>query len=327
MGRTIVRRLFPTIVAITSVLAASLPLSAQENRFHFFASLGTGPTDGVYYPVGEAICAIVNEDLRSSGVRCSSETTPGSVYNVDALRSGDLEFGLIQSDVAYAAYKGEGAFLGAPFKDLRSVLTLHSELVTVVARPEIHQLTDLSGKRINVGPKGSGSRLTWEGVQGALGWTSAQAPKIVDMPIDAVGRALCTGSIDAALLVLGHPSARILDMLDGCVLNLVAVDGPAIDAFVAAKPYFTKGRIPGALYRLGADVPSFGVTAILMTTADMDSRAVAEFARSLTGQIDTLKRKHPVLENLTEQAMAPQQLPAPLHPAAAQTYAELGLRK
>jgi TRAP-type uncharacterized transport system substrate-binding protein len=53
---------------------------------------------------------------------------------------------------------------------------------------------------------------------------------------------------------------------------------------------------------LSADVPSFGVTAILMTTASMDSRVVAEFAKSLTSQIDALKKRHPVLETLTEQS-------------------------
>ncbi len=236
------KRSFWAIAALIVIFAGSQPLQAQDERFHFFASLGTGPTNGVYYPVGGAICAIVNEDLRSSGVRCSSETTPGSVYNIEALRSGELEFALVQSDVAFAAYKGEGSFLGAPFHDLRAVLPLHSELVTIVARPEIRQLADLSGKRINVGPEGSGSRSTWNGIQTALGWTQAQAPKIVDMSTDEIGRALCSGSIDAALLVLGHPSPRIRAMLDGCALALLAVDGQAIDALVAARPYFTKGR-------------------------------------------------------------------------------------
>jgi uncharacterized protein len=317
-----VKRLFWTIGALVVFLAAS-PLSAEE-RFHFFASLGTGPTNGVYYPVGGAICAIVNEDLHASGVRCSSETTPGSVYNVQALQSGELEFALVQSDVAFAAYNGEGAFAGAPFRDLRSVLPLHSELVTIVARPEIHQLSDLSSKRINVGPEGSGSRQTWDGMQTALGWTAAQAPKIVDMSTDQIGAALCSGSIDAALLVLGHPSPRIRAMLEACALNLVAVAGSAIDGLVAAKPYFTKGRIAGGQYGLSGDVPSFGVTAILMTTASMDSRVVAEFVKSLTSQIDALKKRHPVLESLSSQALSLDKLPAPLHPAAAQANAELG---
>jgi uncharacterized protein len=320
-----VKRFFRTIGALIVFLAAS-PLSAEE-RFHFFASLGTGPTNGVYYPVGGAICAIVNEDLRSSGVRCSSETTPGSVYNVQALQSGELEFALVQSDVAFAAYNGEGAFAGAPFHDLRSVLPLHSELVTIVARPEIHQLSDLSGKRINVGPEGSGSRQTWDGIETALGWTAAQAPRIVDMSTDEIGGALCSGSIDAALLVLGHPSPRIRAMVETCALNLVAVEGPAIDTLVAAKPYFTKGKIAGGQYGSSGDVPSFGVTAILMTTASMDSRVVAEFAKSLTSQIDTLKKRHPVLESLSNQAIPPDKFPAPLHPAAAPAKTELGPAK
>ena len=321
------KRFFWTIGALVIILAAAQPLSALDERFHFFASLGTGPTNGVYYPVGGAICTIVNEDLRSSGVRCSSETTPGSVYNVEALRSGELEFALVQSDVAFAAYNGEGAFVGAPFRELRSVLPLYSELVTIVARPEIHQLADLRGKRMNVGPEGSGSRSTWDGIQAALGWTQAQAPRIVDMSTDEISGALCSGSIDAALLVLGHPSPRIRAVLDGCALNLLAVEGPAIDTLVAARPYFTKGRISGALYGLSGDIPSFGVTAILMTTASMDSRVVAEFAKSLTREIDTLKKKEPVVETLTGQAAPPEQLPAPLHPAAAPANGELGAAK
>jgi uncharacterized protein len=171
-----------------------------------------------------------------------SETTPGSVYNIDALQSGELEFALVQSDVAFAAYNGEGAFAGAPFRDLRSVLPLHSELVTIVARPEIHQLSDLSGKRINVGPEGSGSRQTWDGIQAALGWTPAQAPRILEMSTDEIGGALCSGSIDAALLVLGHPSPRIRAILDACALNLLAVDGSAVDGLVAAKPILRRGK-------------------------------------------------------------------------------------
>jgi uncharacterized protein len=75
---------------------------------------------------------------------------------------------------------------------LRSVLPLHSELVTIVARAEIHQLADLSGKRINGGPEGSGSRSSWDGIQAALGWTQAQAPRIVDMSTDEIGDALCS---------------------------------------------------------------------------------------------------------------------------------------
>jgi TRAP transporter TAXI family solute receptor len=150
----------------------------------------------------------------------------------------------------------------------------------------------------------------------ALGWNDGQTPRTLDMPVDAIGSALCKGSIDASLLVLGHPSGKIRGLLAGCALHLVPVDGPAIDSLIAAAPCLKKGAIPANAYGLPADVPSFGVSAILMTTADMDSRAVSDFASSLGTEIKALKDKSPVLENLTAQDIVTDKLPAPLHPAA-----------
>jgi NMT1-like family len=140
----------------------------------------------------------------------------------------------------------------------------------------------------------------------------AQAPRIIDLSVDELSSALCSGSIDAALLVVGPPIVKIKAMLNACQLNLVPVAGPSIDAFGAAEPYFTKGSIAGKPYGLTEDVPSFGVRAILMTTASMDSRVISDFAKSLATHIDTLESKHPVLEDLNRQAIAPERLPAPL---------------
>src|SRR5271166_2717210 len=184
MGRTIVKRFFWLILALVGLVAGPAP---AEEKFRAFASVGTGALNGVYYPIGGAICAIVNDHIRATGVRCSPETTPGSVYNADALRSGELEFAIVQSDVAFDAYNRKGGPSDNPFRELRSVLALHPELVTLVGRGGIHEISDLVGKRINVGPEGSGSRRTWETLQQALGWEDAQAPQLVDMPADAIG--------------------------------------------------------------------------------------------------------------------------------------------
>lgn len=327
MGRAVVSRVLWRAILIALVFAVPRSGSADDRKFHLFASVGAGEMNGIYYPLAGVICSIVNRNLRESGVRCSRETTPGSVYNVDALRTGELEFAIVQSDVAYAAYHGTGDYSGAPFPGLRSVIALHPELVTIVARASIHELGDLAGKRIAAGPEGSGSRATWRAMVKALGWQESETPRIVDMPVDAIGSALCAGSIDASLLVLGHPSAKIRDLLAGCPLNLVPVDGAAIDSLVAAAPYLRKGRIPANAYGLSADVPSFGVSAILMTTAKMDPRAVSDFAATLGAQIETLKKKSPVLANLTAQEMVTEKVPAPLDPAALEAYKKLGLLK
>jgi TRAP transporter TAXI family solute receptor len=210
---------------------------------------------------------------------------------------------------------------------LRSVLALHPELVTIVARGGIREISDLVGKRIYVGPEGSGSRRTWEMLQQTIGWTESQAPQIVDMPADAAGGAMCAGAIDAILLVVGHPSKSVSALMARCAADLVTVDGPAVDSLVAGAPYLKKGRIPGALYGLTAGTPSFGVSAVLTTTAGIDDRIVAAFARALIGQIERLKTQDPALASLTVQDMISGSLPAPIHPAALQVFKELGLTK
>src|SRR5215469_1800502 len=157
-------------VAIVAALAAAGPVrtcAAKET----FVSLGTGEMDGLYYPVGKAICKVAGPDLRVMEIRCSPETTPGSVYNVDAVESGELELGIAQTDVELEAYRGIGPWQGRAVSDLRSVLSLHSELVTIIARANanIHAISDLAGKRVNVGSRGTGTRATWDDIAAAFG--------------------------------------------------------------------------------------------------------------------------------------------------------------
>src|SRR5271168_3924225 len=105
-------------IPVAAMLISLCPSAAEAQGARIFASLGTGEINGVYYPVGAAICAMVNRDLRDTGVRCSRELTPGSVYNIEAIRAGELEFAIVQSDVAFAAYNGNGAFVDRPFHEL-----------------------------------------------------------------------------------------------------------------------------------------------------------------------------------------------------------------
>src|SRR6516165_146022 len=160
VGPSRLRRIWFVVAALTTTLfgVAVVPPATARAGDEVFASVGTGELNGVYYPVGKAICEIVNRDLSTDGVRCSPETTPGSVYNTRAIQSGELEFGIVQADVNFDAYKGEGAWMGRPFLDLRSVLSLYPELVTVMALAASHidELAALKGRRVNVGSRGTG---------------------------------------------------------------------------------------------------------------------------------------------------------------------------
>jgi uncharacterized protein len=292
-------------------------------------SLGTGELNGVYYPVGQAICEIVDRDTKKYGVRCSAEGTAGSSYNLDAIRNGDLEFGIIQSDVGYAAYNGAGSYTDKPFDELRSVLVLYPELVTIMVRADsgIREIADLAGKRINVGRLGSGAFATWDAIEASLGWTNGKKAEVTDLPADAASHALCAGEIDANLFVMGHPSGAVQKQLSACATSFVPVIGPEIDSLVSSAPYFQKGFIPGAVYGLPTETPTIGTNAIVMTSASENAKAVAAFARAVASQIGDMRSKHPVLANLTVETMTGGGTSVPLHPAASQVYKDLGLLK
>jgi uncharacterized protein len=322
-----IRQLVPAI-AIVTVVTAVLPLS-QRAGAEVFASMGTGELSGIYYPVGKAICEIVNRDLRTDGVRCSAETTPGSVYNIEALQSGELEFGIVQSDVQYDAYTGEGPWIGRAFRSLRSVVSLYPELVTVIVRAnsQIHDLADLAGRRVNVGSEGSGTRATWDAIEAAVGWRDAKRVHPVALRADATTSALCSGEIDANLMIVGHPSPLVTAQEAACPVNFVAINGPVVDKLVHEHRYYQPGTIGGASYGIAAEVPTFGVRATLVTSASVDARVVAVCAKELLTHLAELRALHPALAGLTAGEMIKDGLTAPLHPGAAQVYKNLEQRE
>ena len=146
---------------------------ATSNAQQQFVSIGTGGVTGVYYPTGGAICRLVNKNRKKHGIRCSVESTGGSIYNLNTVRSGELEFGVAQSDWQFHAYNGTSKFKDkGPFKKLRSVFSVHAEPVTLLARRDsgINNITDVKGKRLNIGNPGSGTRGTWEVLEKIHGW-------------------------------------------------------------------------------------------------------------------------------------------------------------
>jgi uncharacterized protein len=283
--------------------------------------------NGLYYPVGKAICEVAAADLHAQGIRCSPETTPGSVYNVGGVQSGELEFGIVQSDVQFAAYTGIGAWKGKPASNLRSVLSLYPELVTVIARADanIHTLADLEGKRVNVGSEGTGTRATWDAMAAPLG-QGEDKTRLATLKASETTSALCGGAIDANLLIVGHPSPLVSSQLAACPSNFVAITGSVVEQLVSGHPFYVGGSIPGKLYGISGDVPSFGSRATLVTSASTDDRVVAAVARAMLTHVAELRSLHPALSGLKAEDMITQGLTAPLHPAAATVYKDLGLR-
>ena len=124
-----------------------------------FVTIGTGGVTGVYYPTGGAISRMINKKHDEYGIKATVESTSGSVFNINGVVGGDLEFGVAQSDRQYQAYHGlaEWSESGRQM-DLRSVFAIHPESITLVAAEGsgIEKITDLRGRRVNLGNPGSG---------------------------------------------------------------------------------------------------------------------------------------------------------------------------
>ena len=321
------RRTFTFAVALAAASFAAGEALAQQK----FITIGTGGVTGVYYAVGGAICRLVNKERKTHGIRCSVESTGGSIFNINAIKSGEQEFGMTQSDWQYHAIKGTSAFKDAgAYADLRAVFSVHPEPFTVVARKEVNaaKFEDLKGKRVNIGNPGSGTLASMKELLGALGWTEKDFSLAAQLKADEHGPALCDNKIDAFFYGVGHPSANIQDPITSCGAKLVPLTGPAVDKLVAANPFYAKVNIPGGLYPGHKDpTPTYGVLATMVTSAKVPDELVYIVTKAVFENFDEFKKLHPAFVGLEPAHMIKDGNSAPLHPGAIKYYKEKGWMK
>jgi len=323
-------RLNPTLLAASCaaafLAAATVPTAASAQQR--FVTVGTGGVTGVYYPAGGAICRLVNRDRAKHGLRCSVESTGGSVANVNLLKSGEIEFGVAQSDVQFNASKGQGQFQkDGAMADLRAVFALHPEPFTVLARKEanITKFEDFKGKRFNVGNPGSGTLASMNELLASLGWKMSDFSLASELRPDEHGPALCDGKIDGFFYGVGHPSANIQDPTTICGARLVSLTGPAVDKLVKEKPYYSIATIPGGMYPNNPNpTTTYGVQATVVSSAKVPADVVYTIVKTVFDNLDEFKKLHPALANLKPEDMIKNGISAPLHDGAARYYREKG---
>ena len=294
-----------------------------------FITIGTGGVTGVYYPTGGAICRLVNKNRAEHGVRCTVESTGGSIFNLNTIAAGELDMGVAQSDWQYHAYHGTSRFAEkGPNPDLRAVFSVHAEPFTVVARAdaEVSTFADLKGKRVNIGNPGSGQRGTMEVLMQAMGWTVDDFQLASELKSAEQSRALCDNKIDAMVITVGHPSANIKEAATACDAVLVEVSGEAVDGLVAENSYYRHATIPGGMYRgTDADVRTFGVGATFVSSTATSAETVYQVVKAVFENFEDFKQLHPAFGTLAKQQMVKDGLSAPLHDGAARYYREAGL--
>ena len=322
MKRQPLTLLFSAALSLAAVTAT--PAVAQEK----FVTIGTGGQTGVYYVVGQSVCRLINRNANEHVIRCNAPSSGVSVANVNAIRNGEMDMGVVQSDIQYKAYNGAQNFEDAgKFEEMRAMFALHGEPLTVVAREDadIDNVKDLKGKRVNLGNPGSGQRDTMEVVMEALGWTREDFALVSELDAAEQAAALGDNNIDAMVYVAGHPNGSIQEATTTVDSVIVSVTGEEIDKLIADRPYYAKATIPGGIYRGNEDdVDTFGVRATLVTSTNTSDDVVYHTVKAVFENFDRFKRLHPAFATLKEEEMIKEGLSVPLHDGAVRYYKERG---
>lgn len=318
--------------------AAALLLQAQGAPSRVAFVIATGPTGGTYFPVGEAIATILSHPpgvyrcekshaCGPSGLIASVRTSPGAVFNVQAVNAHTVDAALAQSDVIAEAVAGKGAFksIGAQ-KHVRILADLFPEEVHLIAAKSarISSVTKLRGKRVSLGPPASGTIVTARAVLAAFRVPSARV-KIDNHPSDVAADELAQGKLDAMFFVGGAPVPLVRELLEDGKAALVPIDGEGRARLLKQSHGLAAMTIPAGLYPNTGKTETAGARAILIVNDSLPDAEVYAIAKSLFNPANRseLAGSHRSAQAIKLESAAVD-LPAPLHPGAARFYREAG---
>lgn len=289
-------------------------------------SIATGTTGGVYFPLGGGLASLISKNI--PGVSATAEVTPASVDNMRLLQAKRADLALTLADTAHDAFKGEDAFRGSPIP-IRALAPLYNNfnhLITVEGAG-INAIADLRGKRVSVGPPGSGTEVTALRILEAAGLhpdRDIRRERLAPIPS---ADALKDRRIDAFFWSGGLPTASILDLAvsPGVRIRLIPLDTlvPVLQrkyGNLYFRSVINKEFYPG----MPADAPTIGVANLLVVHQDFDAELAYQITKLLFERRPELAQIHKEAANITTLGAAGKS-PVPFHPGAIRYYRERGI--
>jgi TRAP transporter TAXI family solute receptor len=273
---------------------------------------------------------MINEKMDLYQIKATVESTAGSVFNVNAVMSGDLEFGVVQSDRQYQAVHGLSEWLEhGPQNNLRSVFSIHPESVSLMVSIDsgIKEVRQLRGKRVNLGNPGSGPLQNARDALIAFGIQEKDINAEYVKAMEAPGL-LQDERIDAFFYTVGHPNGNIKEATSGRIrVRFLPLGGEPIEQLINRYPYYTRATIPIKFYPNAGnskDIKSFGVKGTLVTSVKVDEKIVYAITKEIFENLGKFKKLHPAYTSLTARSML-SGLSARIHRGALKYYRECGL--
>ncbi|WP_035485282.1 TAXI family TRAP transporter solute-binding subunit [Geminicoccus roseus] len=326
-----------SVLGSLGVVAGLAGLSTSGQAASFFRIL-TGAPSGTYYPVGTAIAGVIGAPEGGRPCRlgggCGVEglvalvqSSRGSVENVEAIESAEVESGFCQADIAHFAANGEGPFQGSPpFQKLRGICSLFDEALHLVVMPtsKIAAIRDLRGRKVAIGSPGSGTAITVHRVLDAFGLTASDVTLVEIDAVEALGR-MRLGTLDGMFLIAGAPAEVVSEALSALDAQLVGIDGGAVDRLLKDSSFFTRATIEAGTYARAYASPTIAIRALWLVSADVPAELVHGITQAFWHPQSQafLRNVHPRLIDL-DLAHALDGMEVPLHPGAAEFYREQG---
>lgn len=328
-----ISRMFAALVTVTCVTIFPTPSTAAQELDNVI--IGTGSPLEMYFTLGNALCRQIEKQRGASTsgnqslppLRCAAPATPGSLANLQSLRSGRMNFGLVQSDWQHHVYRGTKRFAGKRMERLRSVMSLHRDLFHLMVGRDtaIQNFSALKGKVVNVGAPGSGERATFEVLLDQKERDLTWFGRSLELSTAARSVAVCQGDIDVASYMEGVPSGLLSRVISICKTRLISIDSQTLDDLVTRYPFFSAGRIDKGTYpNMSNDVSTFALYATLVTTSDTSSDLVERVTEAVFERLEDFRKSHPALSKLRPKEMVTRGHTAPLHPGAVRYYVKRG---
>jgi len=317
--------------------ASLLAVEAQTTVLHTPFVIVTGSTEGTYFPIGEAVAAIVSHPPGVSrceksgvcgppGLIASVRTSEGTIANLLAVNAGTADAGFAQSDIVREAVAGQGAFRKAGKQThLRVLASLFPEELQLIAAKsaKIRSVADLAGKRVAIGPEGSGTNETVRQVLSAYGVKLDRLKPDRDSP-DTAALDFAKGKLDALFFIGGAPVPFIRDLLATGKATLVPIAGAGRDRVLRQMKGLTAAGIPAGLYPGVGKTETVALRAVLVVRDTASNAVIYGVTQALFNpanrSILTGSHRSAGFIRIDD---APRDPPAPIHPGAAPFYAGL----
>ena len=318
------QQLFRSLALITGVLLASTGYA--QNKVNIFVA--TGPTTGVYYPLGGGLADVLTKFVPN--LNATAGTTDGAMANLLLIGQGKADIGLSMADAGWDAYKGQGKFQGKPV-DVRALMVLYPNRMHIVTieGTGINKMADLKGKRVSTGAPNSATQIMAYRVLEAYG---------IDPEKDIIRERLDPGKsaeaikdkkLDAFFWVGGIPTPAVTDLgaTPGVKLKLVDhVD--ATDAMVKKYgPLYVKDVIPARSYP-GQDTPNQITTVwnVLVADTKLPEQLAYDIVKTVFERKEDLVRVHAEARNFDYKYQTPGAAVIPFHPGAIRYFTEKGIK-